>query len=138
MAQPVVIGLFYTAGTASDVLNRLKSEGVPADHIAMRQLRRSDPLPPTMVAQAHGYAAGPFWGSLVLKKCGDRIGDGETAVCVHPTSENESEVAVGTMKQYVPIGIELISPEEEAAFLQHAKETPSPAPKSGGVDDPQA
>ena len=130
MVHPIVIGLYHTAGVATDVLNRLKSEGVPENRVMVQQLRRSDPLPPTMGTQTQGYGDDSFWGGFLLKKLGDRIGDEETAVCVRPASQNEMEVTVGTMKQYVPIGIELISSEEEVAFLQHAKETPAPIIKS--------
>jgi hypothetical protein len=125
MAEQTVIGLFYTSGGAQDVANRLKYEGVPAADIALRQLHETSPLPPTMVAEAQGYAADPFWGSLILKKFGDRIGDGETAVCVRARDADTARVAVGTMRQYVPVAIELVAPDEVEAFL--AEEQAKPA-----------
>ncbi|HZT50603.1 MAG TPA: hypothetical protein VFA22_01650 [Stellaceae bacterium] len=127
MLQDVVIGLFYTSGTAQDVAHRLRFEGVPEPDIEVRQLRASDPLPPTMATSAAGYRSDAFWGGIILKKFGERIGDGETAVCVHSQSADETRIAVGTMRQYQPIGIELVTPAEEADFLREAQATPASA-----------
>lgn len=126
MSGKIVIGLFYTSGTAEDVKKRLTYEGVPGNHIGFRQLRESDPLLPTMLAEAQGYAADPFWGSIVLKKFGDRIGDGETAVIVRADGEDEERVAIGTMRQYTPIAIELVAPEEVDPFLVEEQAKPAP------------
>lgn len=121
MIQQVVVGLYATSGTAEDVVNRLKYEGVPAADIALVRLRTHDRLPASMEAEARGYAMDPLFGSIILKRFGDRIGDGEAAVCVEAQSEDEVRMAVGTMRQYVPIGIELMPPDEVEAFLREEK-----------------
>jgi hypothetical protein len=126
MGREVVIGLYYTSGNAEDVVHRLRYEGVAEADIALRQLRRNDPLPPTMATSPEGYRSDLFWGRLVLKKFGERIGDGETAVCVHAQSSDESRIAVDIMRQYQPIDIERVSPEEEEQFLREAQATPAP------------
>lgn len=118
MIHQVVVGLYPTSGTAEDVCNRLKYEGVPEGDIALIRLRDRDPMPRTMAAEAQGYAGDPFWGNIVLKRFGERIGDGEAAVRVEAGSSDEVRIAVGTMRQYVPIGIELLEPAEVAAFLR--------------------
>src|ERR1700686_5425591 len=105
MNSQIVIGLFYTSGTAEDVRNRLKSQGVPDADIAVRQIRDYDRVPPDMAREARGYAGDPFFGTVILKKFGDRIGDGETAVIVAAQSDDEVRVALGTMRQYTPVAV---------------------------------
>jgi hypothetical protein len=118
MIRQVVVGLYHTAGTSEDVCNRLKYEGVPAAHVSLVRLREHDPLPASMAAQAQGYAGDPLFGGIVLKRFGERIGDGEAAVCVDAESDDEVRIAVGTMRQYEPIGVELLEPAEVESFLR--------------------
>jgi hypothetical protein len=126
MTSQVVVGLFYTSGTAEDVRNRLKFQGLPAGDIAVRQVRSNDPLPPAMAAAARGYAGDPFFGSIILKKFGDRIGDGETAVIVAAQSDDEVRIAIATMRLYTPVAVELLEPAEVDTLLR--KEPAKPAP----------
>lgn len=126
MIHQVVVGLFRTAGTAEDAVNRLKYEGVPEADIELVRLRESGPMPRIMAAEAQGYAGDPFWGNIVLKRFGERIGDGEAAVRVDAQSPDEVRIAVGTMRQYTPLGIELLEPGEVEGFLRAEKAKPPP------------
>lgn len=126
MTENIVVGLYHTAGTADDVRNRLLTEGLRDTAVVVRRLRDVAPMPANMAAEAQGYSADPFFGSFILKRFGDPIPNGETAVCVSASSEDEVDGIVSLMRQYMPVTIEILSAEEIEAFLQEEKKKPAP------------
>jgi hypothetical protein len=128
MSEQVVIGLFDGIGTAEDVRNRLKGEGVAESDIQLRVLKKVEPIPPSMAPETHEFAIDILFGST-FDKYRTLIRNGETAVCVWTRSEDEAEAAVDTMRQYAPIEIDRVSPEEKTALLRRKADAPDEPPR---------
>lgn len=121
MAERIVVGLFDAIGTAEDVRNRLIYEGVPEADIALRVLKQVEPLPPSMAPETSKFAVDILFSTTISKKYAQLIHNGETAVCVHAQSEEESEIAINTMRQFAPIEVDCLDPAEEPSFVaEHA------------------
>jgi hypothetical protein len=117
MAAKIVIGLFEALGTAEDVRNRLKYEGVPDGDIALRVLRQAEPMPPSMAPETSKFAVDILFSTTVREKYAPLIRNGETAVCVRAATPDEAETAINTMRQFAPLEIDCLDPAEEPAFV---------------------
>ena len=127
MAERIVIGLFDAIGTAEDVRNRLIYEGVPDADIALRVLRQTEPMPPSMVVETSKFAVDILFSTTVREKYAPLVHNGETAVCVHAQSDAELETAINTMRQFAPIEVDRLAlTEEEEALLKEKAAAPPP------------
>lgn len=116
MARKFVVGLFETRGIAEDAVNRLKTEGVPPRNIALELLHQTAPVPESVKAGLDALSVDPFvWGD-VRNTYAEYIHNGETAVFVCTESEEEIEQAIGTIRQYSPMRIRVVTPGEGAAL----------------------
>jgi hypothetical protein len=117
MAVKFVVGLFPSKGIAEDACNRLRTEGVPAQDIALLVLRQTAPA--REVETVQDELAALSVDPLVIGNTRDTfapyIRNGETAVFVRAHSEADVEFASGTIRQYAPIRIEVGWIEEGAA-----------------------
>lgn len=117
MAVKFVVGLFETKGIAEDACNRLKTEGVPARDIALELLHRTAPVPQAVKSELEGFQVDPFlWGD-VQNTYVQYIRNGETAVFVRAETEEEVDLAIGTIRQYAPMRIRIVEPREGAAAV---------------------
>jgi hypothetical protein len=109
MAVKFVVGLFPSKGIAEDACNRLRTEGMPAQDIALLMLRQTAPA--REVETVQDELAALSVDPLVLGNARDSfatyIRNGETAVFVRAHSEADVELASGTIRQYAPIRIEV-------------------------------
>jgi hypothetical protein len=109
MAVKFVVGLFPSKGIAEDACNRLRTEGVPAQDIALLMLRQTAPA--SEVETVQDELAALSVDPLVIGNARDSfapyIRNGETAVFVRAHSEADVELATGTIRQYAPIRIEV-------------------------------
>ena len=118
MALKLVVGLFESKGIAEDAVNRLKTEGVPADNIALELLRLFTRPPATVSAELAALSVDPFvWGD-VQETYAPLMRNGETAVFVCAHDEDEVDLAVDTIRQYSPIRIRVVTPHEGEALGQ--------------------
>ncbi|HTV89181.1 MAG TPA: hypothetical protein VME41_09205 [Stellaceae bacterium] len=116
MAQKFVVGLFESKGTAEDAVNRLKTEGLPARDITLMMLRETAPKPAVVTAELAAFEVDPFVVGDVQRTYAPYIHNGETAVFVRAHEEREADLAVSTIRQYAPIKIRVVSPEEGTAL----------------------
>jgi hypothetical protein len=123
MAVKFVVGLFPSKGIAEDSCNRLRTEGVPAQDIALVVLRQAAPVGAVGTVQAELAAlnvdplvVGNAWDGFV-----PYIRNGETAIFVRAPSETDVELAAGTIRQYAPIRIEALWIENGAAAKQEIR-----------------
>jgi hypothetical protein len=107
MIMWIVAGLFQSRGIAEDACNRLRTEGVPDDKIAIKTLKETGPLPPTIKSELAALSIDPLVFGDVRRKFVDHIRNGETVVLVSAQSPNESDSAQNILAQYAPIGIEV-------------------------------
>jgi hypothetical protein len=115
MAVKFVVGLFPSKGIAEDSCNRLRTEGVPAQDIALLVLRETAPRPATVEDELAALSVDPLVVGNVRDSFAPHIRNGETAVFVRAHSEADVELAAGTIRQYAPIRIEVGWVEEGAA-----------------------
>ena len=112
MALKFVVGLFQSKGIAEDAINRLKYEGVPADCISDLMLHETAPLPQAMEAEVEALSVDPMVVGNVRESYAPFIHNGETAVFVRTHDESQVDLAVGTIRQYSPIKIKVMTPTE--------------------------
>lgn len=123
MAERIVVGLFQSEGIAEDAVHRLRTEGVPARDLTLHLLHETAPLPTTSRPEMDALAVDPMvWGNA-LKTFAPLIHNGETAVFVRAGSDERVEFARETLRQYVPLSIEILSPARAAQI----EETDRPA-----------
>jgi hypothetical protein len=107
MAAEFVIGLFHSRGIAEDACNRLRTEGVPDRHVALRMLRETTEVPPVVDAELSALTVDPMiWGN-VRGNYVDYISNGETIVMVLTETPLEAEVATDVLKMFDPMVVEL-------------------------------
>jgi hypothetical protein len=103
----IVAGLFESRGVAEDAHNRLRTEGVPDDKLAVKTLKEIGPLPARVEAELAALAVDPMVLGDVRRAFVDHIRDGETVVLVGVESPSESGLARDTLNQYGPVAIEV-------------------------------
>ena len=109
-----VVGLFESKGIAEDAINRLRYEGVPEDSIFPVLIRETAPLPAAVSPAIDALSVDPLVIGNVRETFAPFIRNGETAVFVRTDSEDEVDLAVGTIRQYAPIKIRVVSSGEGA------------------------
>ena len=114
-----VVGLFGSRGIAEDAINRLRYEGVPEGDIFPMLMRETAPLPAAVSPAIEALSVDPLVVGNVRQTFAPFIRNGETAVFVHTHSEDEIDLAVGTIRLYAPIKIRVVS-GGEGAPLGHA------------------
>jgi hypothetical protein len=108
MAVEFIIGLFHSRGIAEDACNRLRTEGVPDRHVALRMLRDKAPVPPVVDAELSALTVDPMiWGN-VRENYVDYISNGETIVLVLAETALEAEVATDVLKMFEPMVVDVI------------------------------
>ena len=112
MALKFVVGLFQSQGIAEDACNRLIYEGVPAEYVSQLLLHETAPLPGAMTPEIEALSVDPLVVGNVRESYAPFIRNGETAVFVRAHSEDEVDLAIGTIRQYAPIKIKVVTPSE--------------------------
>jgi len=112
MAVKFVVGLFESKGIAEDACNRLRTEGVAAQDISLLLLRETARLPATVEPEIEALSVDPLVLGNVRETFASYIRNGETAVFVRTDSEDEIDLAVGTIKQFAPMRIQVTWAEE--------------------------
>jgi hypothetical protein len=120
MASRVVVGLFHSSGIAEDACHRLRTEGVAPRDIALKVLKEVAPIPPTMEPELEALSVDPLVLGNVRDSFARFIRNGETAVFVRALTDEQVESATDTLKQYVPITIDVVTTTD-------APEKPGPA-----------
>ena len=114
MALKFVVGLFESKGIAEDAINRLRYEGVPEGNIFPMLIHETAPLPAAVSPAIEALSVDPLVVGNVRETFAPFIRNGETAVFVRTHSEDETDLAVGTIRQYAPIKIRVVSGGEDA------------------------
>ena len=112
MALKFVVGLFQSKGIAEDAINRLRYEGIPAEYISELLLHATAPLPQAVEPAVAALSVDPMVVGNVRESYAPFIHNGETAVFVRAHDETEVDLAVGTIRQYAPIKIKVVTPAE--------------------------
>ncbi|HVH81683.1 MAG TPA: hypothetical protein VM782_19940 [Stellaceae bacterium] len=118
MALKFVVGLFESKGIAEDAINRLRYEGVPADHISLLLMHETTAVPAAMTPELAALEVDPLVVGDVRESYAPFIRNGETAVFVRAHTEDEIDLAVATIRQYAPIKIRVVG-AGEGAPLSH-------------------
>lgn len=114
MAQRFAVALFESRGIAEDACNRLKTEGVPGDDIALAVLREIGPTPSTMAPELDALSVDPLvWGD-VHRNFARFVRNGETAVFVRAASEEAARFALDALRQYAPVGLDVFLADQRA------------------------
>ena len=113
-----VVGLFESKGIAEDAINRLRYEGVPDGNIFPMLIRETAPLPAAVSPAVEALSVDPLVVGNVRETFAPFIRNGETAVFVRTHSEDEIDLAVGTIRQYAPIKIRVVASGEGAPLGQ--------------------
>ena len=113
MAPRIVVGVFQSEGIAEDARNRLKTEGVSAGDVVLKVLKEIGPIPSTMEPELGVSFLGPVILGNFRKSFAHYIRNGEMLVCVQALTDEQVELAVGTLKQYAPIEVRVVSSAEE-------------------------
>ena len=113
MPEKFVVGLFPSKGIAEDTCNRLRTEGIPARDISLLVLYETAPPPATVQDELEALSVDPLLLGNVRETFAPHIRNGETAVFVRAYSENDVELAVGTIRQYAPMRIKVLWLEED-------------------------
>src|SRR3954454_18760724 len=121
MAVKFVVGLFPSKGIAEDACNRLRTEGVPGQDIALLLLRQTAPMPATVADELAALDVDPLVVGNAREDFAPHIRNGETAVFVRAYSEADVELASGTIRQYAPIRIQAVWVENGAAVRQEIR-----------------
>ena len=109
-----VVGLFESKGIAEDAINRLRYEGVPDGNIFPILIQETAPLPGAVSRPVEALSVDPLVVGNVRETFAPFIRNGETAVFVRTDSEEEIDLAVGTIRQYAPIKIRVVAAGEDA------------------------
>ena len=113
MALTFVVSLFESKGIAEDACNRLRTEGVPPEHISLLLLHEvASPVPAAVTPVLEALSVDPLVVGNVRDTFAPFIRNGETAVFVRAHSEAEVDLAVDTIRQYSPIKIKVVTPTE--------------------------
>lgn len=116
MTHKFVVGLFQSKGIAEDAVNRLRYEGVPAGYISELVLHETAALPAAVEPAVEAISVDPLVVGNVRETYAPFIHNGETAIFVRTHSEEEVDLAVGTIRQYSPIKIKVVTPGEGQPF----------------------
>jgi hypothetical protein len=102
----IVAGLFQSRGIAEDAGNRLRTEGVRDDRLAVKTFKET-PASVTVQSELAALSIDPLLLGDVRRTFVGHIRNGETVVLVGVNTTSEREFARQTLEQYGPIAIEL-------------------------------
>lgn len=123
MAAEFIMGLFQSKGIAEDACNRLRTEGVPDRHVAVRLLNEKAPVPAVVGAELPALTVDPMiWGN-VRDTYVDHIKNGETVVPVLAETAEEAEVATDVLRMFEPLAVDVL--EIQTAPLSRSRATSS-------------
>ena len=124
MEEPqFVVALFQSSGIAEDARNRLKTEGVPGSEIALKVLKPTGTIPPTVADELEALSVDPLvWGN-VGETFATFIRNGETAVLVRAGTDEQVEFAADTLRQYAPTALDTIPLAAEPELVHALCET---------------
>jgi hypothetical protein len=103
----IVAGLFQSRGIAEDACNRLRTEGVPDRHLAIKTLRETAPPPPAVEAELAALSVDPLVFGDVRRTFAQHIRNGETVLLVGTASTADIGFAQDILKLYMPIAVEV-------------------------------
>jgi hypothetical protein len=126
MATQIVIGLFATLGDAEDVRHRLAYEGVPQSDIELKVLRKVEHRPESLAPKREESFIDWIFGTDLPEKYVTLVRNGETAVCVRAHSDEEAAIAANTMRQFAPLDVDTVRPEQEGEILRREQAAGSP------------
>jgi hypothetical protein len=108
MDSRYTVALFQSSGIAEDACNRLRTVGVPGTEIALEVLKPTGPIPPTVADELEALSVDPLvWGN-VRDTFANFIRNGETAVLVRATTDEQAEFAANILRQYSPVALDTI------------------------------
>lgn len=113
MPERLVVGLFHSSGIAEDAVHRLVTEGLPRRDVAWRVLKEVGPIPPTSEPELEALQVDPLVIGNARETFATFIRNGETAVFVRAVTDDQVEFAIGVLKLYVPITVEVLSVPEK-------------------------
>jgi hypothetical protein len=114
MTDGLIIGLFPSSGIALDAYHRLRTEGVPASRLAHRVLKEVGPVPTSVQAELEALQVDPLVFGDARNTFAHLIHNGETAVIVQVTDDQEAEFATDILKLYTPLAIETVPGEAQS------------------------
>src|SRR5262249_60402973 len=114
----LLVGLLGARGPAGAGFTRLQREGVPADHISLLLMHERTAVPAAVTPELAALEVDPFIVGNVRETYAPFIHNGETAVFVRAHTEDEVDLAVATIRQYMPIKIKVVG-GGEGAPLSH-------------------
>jgi hypothetical protein len=118
MALKFVVGLFESKGIAEDAVNRLNYEGVPTENISLLLMHETTAVPAALTPELAALEVDPLVIGNVRETYAPFVHNGETAVFVRTHTEDEVDLAVATIRQYMPIKIKVCG-GGEGAPLSH-------------------
>jgi hypothetical protein len=86
---------------------------VSAGDLVLKVLKEIGPIPSTMEPELGASFLGPVILGNFRKSFAHYIRNGETLVYVQALTDEQVELAVGTLKQYAPIEVRVVSAAEE-------------------------
>ncbi|HEX3883708.1 MAG TPA: hypothetical protein VHW66_13690 [Stellaceae bacterium] len=108
MAEEIIVGLFESKGIAEDACNRLRTEGVPDGHVALKVLHDIAPVPQAVEAELAALTVDPMiWGN-VRDTYVSYIKNGETVVLVGAVDPDEAELAINVLSMFEPLVVEAL------------------------------
>ncbi len=110
----IVVGVFQSEGIAEDARNRLRTEGVPDNDVALRVLKEIGPIPATMAPEMDAGFLGPVMLGNFREGFAHHIHNGETIVCVQALDDARVELAVDTLKLYAPVEVKVVDSPADA------------------------
>jgi hypothetical protein len=114
MTARIVIGLFESSGIAKDARDRLRTEGVADNAIAVRVLKEIGPVPSTMEPELAAFDVDPMVVGNVRETYAQFIHNGETVVLVRAADEKEVGFAIQTLRQFAPVAVDVLNPAPQA------------------------
>lgn len=108
IAPRLVVGLFHSSGIAEDAVHRLITEGVAPRDIALRVLKETGPIPPTLQPELAALDVDPLVVGNARESFAGFIRNGETAVFVRALDDEQVEFATDVLKLYLPITIDVL------------------------------
>ena len=108
MVTRLVLGLFHSSGIAEDAVHRLITEGVAPRDNAHRVVKEVGPVSALLQPELAALEVDPLVIGNARESFAGFIRNGETAVFVRATDDEQVEFAIDVLKLYLPITIEVV------------------------------
>jgi hypothetical protein len=115
--EATVVGLFRARGQAENARNRLKTEGVPEDRMALKVLKETAPVPPaTQLELDTLYSLDPFFAILggLGHEYVREIRNGETALIVRGVAADETDDIARILRFFDPVRVDVVPARNDA------------------------